>query len=320
MNIYDIAKKTGVSTATVSRYLNGSGYVGKKTRERIAEVIAESGYTPSGFARSLSRGEKMKLFGVIVYRINDLYYAGCAAVLEKALRTAGYEMMLGCAENTETAVAAVTESLIKKNADALIYIGSAFTETAPYITAHIAPRIPCFFINAAVTGNNVFSAFCDDEKATASAAAILAAQRKRPIYLYDREIYGTARKRKGFLSVFPEAGVYLIDDGEPSSRKKLAAILRETDADAIMAANDTLAAIAIRAAHDIGRRVPEDIAVIGHDNSFISELTIPALTSIDNGGEKLAAETAKKILSFFQGEKFTAETEIEAVLKRRESF
>ncbi len=81
MNIYDIAKKAKVSTATVSRYLNRSGYVARKTADTLERIIAAEGYTPSPAAKTLSTGESLKLIGLVCYHIDDLYYATAVSAM-----------------------------------------------------------------------------------------------------------------------------------------------------------------------------------------------------------------------------------------------
>lgn len=83
MNIYDIAKKAGVSIATVSRAINNSGYVGKATKQKILAVIQDENYYPSRTAQNLSTGAPLKLVGIVCYNIEDMYYAKAVAVLER---------------------------------------------------------------------------------------------------------------------------------------------------------------------------------------------------------------------------------------------
>ena len=95
MNIYDIARLSGVSIATVSRVVNGSPNVSEKTKEKVLAVIKKSEYTPNVFARGLGLNS-MKMIGILCPDISDLYMAQAVSYLEKRLHAYGYDCILGC--------------------------------------------------------------------------------------------------------------------------------------------------------------------------------------------------------------------------------
>lgn len=102
MNIKDIAKKAGVSSATVSRVLNNSGPVKEETKKRILEIIEEGGYTPSAVARSLSKGDLMNNIGLMIPDINNSFFSMIAKGVGKAAVKYGYNLFLfGTNESTE---------------------------------------------------------------------------------------------------------------------------------------------------------------------------------------------------------------------------
>ncbi|MBO5909547.1 MAG: LacI family DNA-binding transcriptional regulator, partial [Clostridia bacterium] len=92
MNIYDIAEKAGVSIATVSRTLNG-GPVKEKTKKRILEIIEEEGYIPNVYAKNLN-SQSVKIVGVFLPDIEDIYGSRVVAVLEMEMKKKGYDMIL----------------------------------------------------------------------------------------------------------------------------------------------------------------------------------------------------------------------------------
>lgn len=95
MNIYDIAKLSGVSIATVSRVVNGSPRVSEKTKQKVLAVMEESEYTPNVFARGLGLNS-MKTIGILCPDISDQYMAEAVSHLEKRLHECGYDCILGC--------------------------------------------------------------------------------------------------------------------------------------------------------------------------------------------------------------------------------
>ena len=95
MNIYDIAKLSGVSIATVSRVVNGSPKVSGQTREKVLAVMEEYNYTPNVFARGLGLGS-MQTIGIICPDVSDAYMARAVAFLERRLKEYGYDCILYC--------------------------------------------------------------------------------------------------------------------------------------------------------------------------------------------------------------------------------
>lgn len=321
MNIQEIAERAGVSKGTVSKYLNRSGYVGKATAARIQAVVDETHYAPSRLAQALSTGGSLKLVGLICYDVCDLYYAKCASVLERRLREAGFEMILSCTGRSAKAVRSAVDSLARKNVDALIFIGSVFMEERGVIE-DAAKRCPCFLINANLPAENVYSCYCDDGAAVQNAAeCLLAAGRKQLLYLYDAETYGAETKIRGFLRALPDRGAAVKCGGDFSEMLAvLPRILSERKPDALLCSNDLIAAAAVRAAAMLGLRIPDDLAVVGHNNSVLSETCSPTVTSIDNRVEQLSELTADNLVKRFQNQPFDSEIRVDAELVRRESF
>lgn len=321
MNIQEIAERAGVSKGTVSKYLNKSGYVGKATAARIQAVVDETHYAPSRLAQALSTGGSLKLVGLICYDICDLYYAKCASILEKRLRQAGFEMILSCTGRSAKEVRSAVDSLARKNVDALIFIGSVFMEESGVI-AEAAKRCPCFLINANLPAENVYSCYCDDGAAVQSAAEqLLAAGRKKLLYLYDAETYGAETKIRGFLRAVSDRNAAIKCGGEFSEiLASFPRVCTEYRPDAVLCSNDLIAAAAVRSAAALGLRIPEDLAVVGHNNSVLSETCSPTVTSIDNKVEQLSELTADNLIKRFQNEPFDRKIRVEATLVRRESF
>lgn len=321
MNILDVAAKAGVSKATVSKYLNGTGYVSDAAAARIRAAIEESGYRPNPLARALSCGESLKLVGLICYDIADLYYAQCAAAIESRLRAAGFEMVLACTGRSTDTFDAAVESLLRKNVDALLFIGAVFAGQAERILA-AAGRVPCFLLNIDLDGENIFCCYCDDGAAVRSAAQTLKESgRQNPLYLYGAKTCSAEQKMRGFSQVFAEKERLVCGGtsfGQHVSRCE--EILQKYRPDALLCADDMLAAAALKAAQKLGLRVPEDLAVVGHNDCFLTRTCTPTLSSIDSRGEFLAQTTAENLVRFFEGKPFEKKVRANWKLVRRESF
>ena len=95
ITIYDISEEAGVSIATVSRVLNDSPKVSRKTKERVLDIIQASGYEPNAFARGLGTGS-MKTIGILCADVADIYLANAVSYLERELRKEGFQTVLNC--------------------------------------------------------------------------------------------------------------------------------------------------------------------------------------------------------------------------------
>lgn len=321
MNIYDIAKKSGVSIATVSRYINKSGYVGRATAEKLRAIIAAEGYTPSAAAKNLSSGTSFKLIGLICYNIDDLYYAKAVSVLEKELKKSGYEMILSCTGESITEKKSAVSMLIAKSVDAIIFIGSVFMEMSGEIINDTAQKVPCFLINAQIAGENIYCAFCDDRAAVRDAAeALLLAGCRAPVFLYDVETYGSREKRQGFSDAFPGGAIIRVPESYDEILTAFSDIYTDRRPDAVICSNDLIASAVLSFARRNNIAVPARLKIIGHNNSLIAKCTAPELSSIDNQVKLLAEITSQNLVALFEDGSAPQSVNVPYVLKRRESF
>ena len=328
VNIYDIAKKAGVSSATVSRYINKSGYVGKKTAEKIAAAIEFDHYVPNPIAQNLSRNTSFRLVGLICCDIEDLYYARAISVLEKQLKKNDYEIILSCSGTDVEEKQRCIDMLLSKNAEAIIFIGSVFMERSAKIIRDTAKKVPCFIINAKLSGENVYCVYADERAATEAAVTeLIRSGKTSPIFLYDVDTYGTKMKSEGFRDELKKAGKTISEEvfvhcktSVCSAENAVLPLLKEKKCDAVLCANDLLASGVLSAARKLGISVPEQLAVIGHNNSVIASLTSPLLSSIDNKVTELSEFTAQNIVNLFSGKQTVKNKKIPFELVRRESF
>ena len=139
MNIYDIAQKAGVSIATVSRVMNGSGKVSAQTRDRVLKIIEEENYTPNIFAQGLGQGTAHTV-GILVPDIDNLYMSSALSCLENALTEAGYLCILGCSTYAASAKEAHVRMMLDKKVAALILVGSTYAGSGLIPAALPVPR------------------------------------------------------------------------------------------------------------------------------------------------------------------------------------
>ncbi len=307
MNIYDIASLAGVSIATVSRVLNGSEKVSEKTRARVMAVIEREQYTPNLFARGLDQGT-IHSVGIIVPDISDLYMSDCVSVLEKELEKEGYSCILACSGYDKKSKAASVQMLLDKMVDALILVGSTYagdgsdSEETDYIRS-AAEKIPVFIVNGIVDGRNIYCNICNDRQAVYEAVSLLISHGRRNIlFMTNSGSYSSLQKLQGYKEGLIRHGIPVSEERILFPGDRIHAVrdyLLNTPLpafDAVICTEDFLAVGAVKYAHARGIRIPEDLEIIGYNNSSLAISCEPELTSIDSRVEKLCTNTVKFLI------------------------
>ena len=296
MNIYDIAELAGVSIATVSRVLNDSPHVAEKTKLRVRKIMEEHDYVPSGFSRSLSLNS-MKTIGLICPDVADAYMARAVAYLEHSLRNFGYDCILCCSGYAHEDRQIAVSSILQRRVDAVVLIGSGYGDDDPdsekvaYIR-QAAEQVPVFLINGYIRGENICCALCDDFEASYSAVKeMIRSGRRRILFLSHSHSYSTNQKRKGYEAALTEAGLEIREElYVPDRAGHACEDLQKRftpDIDGVFATVDGLAVGVLKCAKRKGLSVPEDLCIIGYNNSQISVCCDPELSTIDSRGDRL---------------------------------
>lgn len=328
LNIYDVSEKANVSIATVSRVLNGNPNVSEKTRARVLEVMNEIGYTPNVFARGLGLGT-IQTIGIICSDSSDPYLAHAIYYLERDLRSYGYDSILCCTGNSLEIKRQYFELLRSKKVDAIILAGSKFIEMNTADNDYIlqaSKEIPIMLVNGYLGGDNIYCTLCDDHAATYQATSQLLASGCRDIlYLFTSHSYSGMNKRSGYCDALSAHGLPVRDDYIRRCPKDVLAardLLLELHNsglvfDAVLTSDDTLAVGAVKYAHRTGRRIPDDLSIIGYNNSIYAVCTDPELTSIDTKVEALCTSTVTTLMGVFNGSSVPDKTTIAADLIKR---
>lgn len=314
INIYDVSNKAGVSIATVSRVLNGNSRVSDKTRDKVLNAMKELDYTPNVFARGLGLNT-MKTIGIMCIDSSDIYLANAVYYLEQELRKYNYDSILCCTGKDYNNKKSYLELLMSKRVDGIILAGSQFVEnTEAYTNDYIinaAREIPIVLVNGYLDAPNIYSVMCNDEDAVYKATKLLINNNHRNIvYLYTSTSYSGVNKYHGYLKAMKEACISLPDDYHHLCGKNIShardylVSLHDKGFrfDAVMTSDDSLAAGAVKYAHTHNIRIPEDMEVIGYNNSVISLCTEPELTSIDSKVEELSSCAVSVLMKVLSGE------------------
>lgn len=312
MTIYDIARLAGVSTATVSRVLNGNKRVSEETRKAVLDVIRETDYQPSAIARGLSL-KSMNMIGILAADCQSVFLSMAIHHLENFLRDKAYGTLLCCTGYGYEEKKERVNFLLSKNVDAIILVGSGYVYSEDSQNDYIreaANKVPVILLNAFIQHPNIYSVACDDRRAVNEATEWLyRTGSQNVLFFYNQETYSGICKLAGFHEAARRNGkdwqnYSLKIPNELQSVPAIAEFLGQrfpgkVSFDALIAADDNLAIGAMKFAKWKGLAVPTQLRVVGFNNSYIAQLCEPELTSIDNRLEemcRLGVDMLEKIL------------------------
>jgi DNA-binding LacI/PurR family transcriptional regulator len=288
--IKDVAKRAGLSVATVSRALSGKGNVSPKSRARAQAAAADLGFVPSYQASSLASGRNYNI-GLVVPTVTRWYFSTVAEGVSAALLDAGYDLTLyNVTEATNRRQSVLQDFLLRKRVDAVIAVALALTESE--IRQMLAIHRPIVGIGGPLEGASTIS-IDDSGLSEAAVNHLIRLGHTRIAHLTGDSVYepdfkiprtrlaGYERAMAAAgLEVRPEWTVtadFTIQGGYATARQLLGASAERPTA--VFAASDEMAIGAILAARDFGLRIPEDLSVIGMDGHDLGELF--GLTTID---------------------------------------
>ena len=287
MTIYDIAKEAGVSASTVSRVINNRPGIKKTTREKIESILKAYNFSVSEAARGLVN-QTSRMIGILVSDIRNQHHTEGAYMIERHFMKKGYCSLILNAGDSDESMAECVRILSSRRVDAVVLIGSVFQNSCVMnaITDYM-PSTPIVFQNGIFNLPNVSSAVSAEDEGTAEAVKYLfGTGRKHIVYINGADTPSNRKKAAGYSKAAAELHIdeilYNTDGTAKSSADITERVLAEhPEADAIIYATDLLAVGASRRILDDGKKIPEDIAIIGTDNSPFSILANPRLSSID---------------------------------------
>lgn len=313
MNIYDIARIAGVSIATVSRVLNGSDKVSDKTRRRVLEVMEQEKFVPAALSRS--RGMYApSLVGIVCPDVADEYMARSVACLEKELKAYGYDCMLYCSGYGQREKEEAVRKTLRKRIAALILVGSNYAgdqnhEGDTGYLARASGKVPVFLINGYVEGAEIYCVMADDYRAVYEVTAGLADSGCRKIaFLCDTRSASGLQKQKGYEDALRDRGLpvrgerKLYMENRVEAVRDLLLVRQDLDFDSVVASEDILAIGVLKYAKIRGLQVPEELSVVGYNNSQASICCEPELTSVDSRQQVLCRLTVEHMIRRLNGE------------------
>ena len=327
VTINQIAKLAGVSTATVSNVINNkSKKISDETRERVLQIIKEEGYIPNRVASSMVT-KQTKTIGLIIPDISNPFFPDLARGVEDYASENDYTVILCNSDNKLDKEEAYLEMLYEKMVDGII-IGASRSRTT--VSGELLnSRVPVVSVDRKINElEDDAQIIVDNEEGVFQAVTYLLEKGYRKICHLSGPIeLKTARDRySGFLRAYEAAGVepmsdhlysgtYTTDWGYEASNSVLE---MKQDIDCFICGNDLIALGVYRTLHERLLRVPEDIAVVGYDDIYVSSVVSPSLTTIRQPSYQMgyrAAETLIHKIKSGQFKKYTLPLKAELIIR-----
>ena len=277
-NIIDVAKRAGVGIATVSRVINNSGYVKKETRARIEEIIKEIGYVPNEIARSMTL-QKNNIVAFILPNSTHLFFGELLYHVEMELSNKGYKLMV-CNSSTQTQKDLAYIDLLKKNrVDAIILL------TNNDVEAHLDKKLPIVsfdrrFVDIPyVTSDNYHGGQLAARRLIDNGCKNIMFIGDDAQGIHARVMTEVSKRRMGFMDELNKHGIdkiinveYPLDNYIYIPKYVHNIIRAHPEVDGIFCISDAVAAEVIINLRAHGKRVPEDVKVVGFDGgrSFLN--------------------------------------------------
>ncbi len=295
MNMRDVAKRVGVSSATVSRVLNGSPLVTDRTAKRVREILDKIGYIPNPHATTLKYG-RSKTYGLIVPDICNPFYAEFLGAFEHLVREIDHEVLFTNVEDDAKLISSVRRMLMRQ-VDGAVLMASEFDTKA--IEPLLLHKVPLVTVDRRAVQTGCSDVAIDFESGFHQAVKYLKELGHRKLGFIGGieglktsrvrfEAFRRALERNGltFEPEFVRTGNYRVDGGDLAVR---ALWERRKRPSAVLTVNDLTAFGVIRGLHRMGYVVPRDVSVVGVDDLLLSDVMQPELTTIRVPRQRMAA-------------------------------
>jgi LacI family transcriptional regulator len=313
LKIEEIAALAQVSAATVSRVLNNYPHVRPALRERVLQVIKENNYTPHAAARSLA-SSRTKIIGLLIPRsavvvFADPYFPRIIQGITETCNRLGYYLMLSMVSST------VEETFYKnllqgRHFDGVLTLASDIDD--PILPVVIKQNIPLVMVGNHPYFTEIVSVDVDNRQGACIAVRHLIAIGSQVIATITGPLNTMVglERRDGFKQALMEGGMPVVPDlivegdfTQESGYQAMQGLLERTPRpNGVFVANDTMAVGALRAIHDAGLRVPEDVAIAGFDNLPVASYVTPALTSVNQPMFETGDVAAQVLIAMIEGD------------------
>ncbi|MBC7343843.1 MAG: LacI family DNA-binding transcriptional regulator [Clostridia bacterium] len=300
VTLKDVAREAGVSINTVSRALNDRGEISPETKERVLKVAAKLGYKPNKLARGLRSG-KTGVVGVIVGDIANPYFSMLVRGIERTARQFDYSVILqGTDEDYDREEEAIEIALAEQVDGILITPTQKGTDTVEEL---VASGTPFVLMSRYFKDLDTDYVVMDDRRGGFLATEHLIQRGHRRIAILNGPLHisSAIERYEGYLEAFKSYGLepdkalvaegcLTVEDGYRAALRLLDGPERPT---AVFAFSDFVAFGVLRAANELDLRVPDDLAVVGFDDTFFGACVRPSLTTVGGSPEEIGQRASE---------------------------
>lgn len=315
--IKEIAELANVSTATVSKVINGKDqYISEATRQKILEIVEREGYIPNGIAKSLKM-RKTKTIGIIMPDVMNLFFSELARGAEDAAEKRGYSVILCNTDNRESKEEKYLNILQEKMVDGIIMTAAEASMNKSVKRS----KTPMVLVDrdieldkpvGRITVNNEEGAFMATkfliEKGCKNIGFISSEKKNKPS---AERLEGYKRALKEHKLDIDEKKIFLENFTIDSGYKGVISLLEKTKVDGIFCGNDLIAFGAIKGLKEKKVKIPEEVKIIGFDDISMSQFIDPPLTTIKQPIYQLGEEAVKMLVAIIENQ----DTDMNKVLK-----
>ncbi|EKP3976504.1 LacI family transcriptional regulator [Listeria monocytogenes] len=311
-SIKDIAKLSGVSVATVSRVINDNGRFSEETREKVLAVIKETNYQMNFSAKSLRMNKSFSV-GILVPDISNYFFSSVVQQIEAILFDQGYSTIICNTGRNLDKEMAYLNMLESKMVDGLIVISGADEFGFKYTNAENDIPYVCIDRQPKDKKDTIFISSNHYQGAFEATEALIHAGVKSPvIFMHSRQSSSAKERLKGFQDALkknnirydPDVSKFTVDLQIHDYQKSIITFVNEvTTMDGIFAINDNIALELLNLLPTIGKKIPNDIKVIGFDDTPQCNYTVPKLSSVKQNIPKIAQITVDNLITIIKNPK-----------------
>lgn len=326
MTIKKIAALAEVSTSTVSRVLNDSGYVKEEVRKKIKKIIKDNGYVPSSVAKDLKRKET-DFVGVIIPKINSSSIGDLVSGIEKILSENNLQMLLATTNNCTEKEIEYLNLFREKRVKGILVLGTELTKMHQKLLRNI--KIPLVLIGQDGKDYGISSVIQKDREAVKDLIKTVVENGHKSIGYIGVESWDQAvgvERKEGYLEglmkeeiSFSDKSIYLGDFSDRTPEEGVKKII-DSGITVIVAATDTFAIKIISYLKRLGKKIPEEISVLGVGNSEMGRFYSPTLTTVDYNYLETGKKATELLLKKISGEIIMENLEMDYKIIVRESL
>ncbi|MFP7478124.1 catabolite control protein A [Terribacillus saccharophilus] len=287
VTIYDVAREANVSMATVSRVVNGNPNVKPATRKKVLSTIEQLGYRPNAVARGLA-SKRTTTVGAIIPDISSIFFSELARGIEDIATMYKYNMILSNSDQNPDKELTLFNSMLEKQVDGIVFMGGKISDEL--LQQFDKSPVPIVIAATGQGTGEIPTVAIDYEQAAYEATKLLVDHNhKHPAFVAGTaEAETNNQKYKGYLRAVTENNAevkqeYIVKANNTynsglEAAKQLAELADRPSA--VFVSSDEMALGVIHGFQDIGLRVPEDIEVVGYDNTRLATMVRPTLSTV----------------------------------------